>query len=138
MAELEAATIRHALSVARSHGFGEVELEAGTSSFAAKLGAAASNGQMPLGLGEANAADSKPKAVPISASCVGFYQPTDSALSIGRHVEKGEIVASIAALGLKNEVESPVSGEIVEVLVRPDQAVEFGQPLALVKASEQI
>lgn len=136
MAELDPATIRHALSVARSHGFGEVELEAGTSTFAAKLGATPSNGQMISTRGEEQGVDSKPKAVAISASCVGFYQPTDSALSIGRHVEKGEIVASIAALGLKNEVVSPVSGEIVEVLVRTDQAVEFGQPLALVKASE--
>ena len=51
-------------------------------------------------------------------------------------MDKGEIVASIAALGLNNDVESPVSGEIIEVLVKPDQAVEFGQALALVKAAE--
>ena len=133
MAELDPATIRHALSVAKAHGFGEIELEAGSSSFAAKLGAAASNGQAHPGVSEADAAP-QVKAVPISASCVGFYQPNDSALSIGRHVDKGEIVASIAALGLKNDVESPVAGEIVEVLVKPDQAVEFGQALALVKA----
>lgn len=135
MAELDPATIRHALSVAKAHGFGEIELEAGSSSFAAKLGAAASNGVAPSGVLETDLA-SQPKAVPIAASCVGFYQPTDSALSIGRHVDKGEIVASIAALGLKNDVESPISGEIVEVLVKPDQAVEFGQALALVKAAE--
>jgi acetyl-CoA carboxylase biotin carboxyl carrier protein len=134
MAELDPATIRHALSVAKSHGFGEVELEAGTSSFAAKLGAYSLNGAVHQPASDAET--TQIKAVPISASCVGFYQPTDSALSIGRHVDKGEIVASIAALGLKNDVESPISGEIVEVLVKPDQAVEFGQALALVKAVE--
>lgn len=135
MAELDPATIRHALSVAKAHGFGEIELEAGSSSFAAKLGAAASNGVAHSGALEADVAP-QAKAVPIAASCVGFYQPTDSALSIGRHVDKGEIVASIAALGLKNDVESPIAGEIVEVLVKPDQAVEFGQALALIKAAE--
>lgn len=135
MAELDPATIRHALSVAKAHGFGEVELEVGSSSFAAKLGAVFTNGAAQMCSTEAK---SEPEAntIAISASCVGFFQPTDSALTLGRHVDKGEIVASIAALGLNNDVESPVTGEIVEVLVKPDQAVEFGQALALVKAAE--
>jgi len=35
---------------------------------------------------------------------------------------------------LFNEIEAEVQGEIVEVLVKEGQLVEFGQPLFLVKA----
>jgi len=33
-----------------------------------------------------------------------------------------------------NEIESDAAGEIVEVLVKPGQPVEYGQPLFAVKA----
>jgi acetyl-CoA carboxylase biotin carboxyl carrier protein len=137
MAELELETIRHALGVAARHGFSQVALESGESSFSAVLGKrksppAHSSAPAP----HAESESPSESRIPITAVCVGFYQPTDGALSLGRQVEQGEIVATIAALGLANDVESPVSGEIVEVLVEPDQPVQFGQPLAYVQAAE--
>ena len=52
---------------------------------------------------------------------------------MGRTVKKGEVVAIVAALGIANEIESKVSGDVVEVLVDTNQAVEFGQLLAKVR-----
>jgi acetyl-CoA carboxylase biotin carboxyl carrier protein len=136
MPGLDRETIRHALEVARREGFQEVELEAASDRFTGRL--APSKGFRPSS--GASAADrdaetgpQEPAPKPITATCVGFYRPSDSKLIVGSKVERGEIVATIAALGLANDVESPVSGEIVEVLVAPDQAVEYGQALALVK-----
>ena len=47
--------------------------------------------------------------------------------------ETGDIVAVISQLGIANDVESRVSGEIVEVLIEENQPVMFGQVLARIK-----
>ena len=39
----------------------------------------------------------------------------------------------VEAMKLFNEIEAEVDGEIVEVLVKNGQLVEYGQPLFLVK-----
>lgn len=138
MADLDLETIRHALAVARQNGLSDVQLEAGGSAFSAVL---AGNGVKPKPSAksdpaEVKTADAPPSnEKPITSPCVGFYKPIDSVFVAGKPVEKGQIVATIQALGLANDVESPVAGEILEVLVAPDQAVEFGQILATVKIS---
>lgn len=50
-------------------------------------------------------------------------------VKIGEKVEKGQTLGIIEAMKLMNEVESPCSGRIVEVLAKNEQMVEFGQPL---------
>jgi biotin carboxyl carrier protein len=50
-------------------------------------------------------------------------------------VERGEIVAVVSGLGLDTEVEAPAGGEIVEVRVKPDQPVEYGQVLARIEVT---
>jgi len=44
------------------------------------------------------------------------------------------IVCIVEAMKLFNEIEAEVNGEIVEILVKNGQLVEYGQPLFLVKA----
>ncbi|WP_108670840.1 acetyl-CoA carboxylase biotin carboxyl carrier protein [Peribacillus acanthi] len=86
----------------------------------------------------------EPKAVnenlhKIVSPMVGtFYQSpspdTDAYVKVGSKVNKDTVVCIVEAMKLFNEIESEVAGEIVEVLVKDGQLVEYGQPLFLVKA----
>lgn len=135
MSELDLATIRHALKVARQNGVREVELEAGENRFVGVLGKTeAKAASAVVGVSAVETRDtSDSDLATITSPCVGFYKPTGSDFTAGKSVEKGQIVAVIQALGLANDVESPFTGVIEEVLVNPDQPVEFGQTLARVK-----
>lgn len=62
-----------------------------------------------------------------------FYvapSPTsDAFVRVGDRVEPDTVVCIIEAMKLMNEIHAEVSGEIVKVLVKNAQAVEYGQPL---------
>ncbi|PLS01703.1 acetyl-CoA carboxylase biotin carboxyl carrier protein [Neobacillus cucumis] len=58
---------------------------------------------------------------------------TDVYVKAGDRVSKDSIVCIVEAMKLFNEIEAEVDGEIVEVLVKNGQLVEYGQPLFLVK-----
>jgi acetyl-CoA carboxylase biotin carboxyl carrier protein len=66
-----------------------------------------------------------------------FYQSSspdaDAYVKAGSKVTKDSIVCIVEAMKLFNEIEAEVNGEIVEVLVKDGQLVEYGQPLFLVK-----
>lgn len=66
-----------------------------------------------------------------------FYQSSspesESFVNVGAKVSKDSIVCIVEAMKLYNEIEAEVNGEIVEVLVKNGQLVEYGQPLFLVK-----
>ncbi|KAB2338471.1 acetyl-CoA carboxylase biotin carboxyl carrier protein [Cytobacillus depressus] len=67
-----------------------------------------------------------------------FYQSSspnaDAYVKVGSKVSNDSIVCIVEAMKLFNEIEAEVNGEIVEVLVKDGQLVEYGQPLFLVKA----
>lgn len=121
--------IREALSLARERSFSHVEVEYEGLSFSAVLECAPPKPNV-------TATSDSPGdegLTPVTAPVVGYYKAAEPPLEVGKRVERGDIVGIVAALGLANEVESPVSGEVVQVLVEPDQPVEFGQSLALVR-----
>ena len=66
-----------------------------------------------------------------------FYSsPTpdaDEYVKAGSKVSKDSIVCIVEAMKLFNEIEAEVNGEVIEVLVKNGQLVEYGQPLFLVK-----
>lgn len=66
-----------------------------------------------------------------------FYaSPTpdaDAYVKVGSTVTKDSIVCIVEAMKLFNEIEAEINGEIVEVLAKSGQLVEYGQPLFLVK-----
>ncbi|WP_342577094.1 acetyl-CoA carboxylase biotin carboxyl carrier protein [Psychrobacillus sp. FSL K6-2843] len=75
----------------------------------------------------------------ITSPMVGtFYQSsspdTPAYVQVGSKVTADSIVCIVEAMKLFNEIEAEVDGEIVEVLVKDGQLVEYGQPLFLVKA----
>jgi len=53
---------------------------------------------------------------------------------VGDKVGDETIVCIVEAMKLFNEIEAEVQGEIVEILVKDGDLVEYGQPLFLVKA----
>lgn len=59
----------------------------------------------------------------------------DAFVQVGSKVTTESIVCIVEAMKLFNEIEAEVSGEIVEILAKDGQLVEYGQPLFLVKAN---
>ena len=120
--------VRHALSVARDRGFAELELTSKAGSFSARLDPIAPK----PGAQKAAQPAAEPQLGEIKSSLVGFYRAAREPLEVGRTVQKGEVVAIVVALGLANDVESKVSGTVVELLIKQDQPVQYGQVLAKV------
>ena len=50
-------------------------------------------------------------------------------VQVGDRIRVGQTVCIVEAMKLMNELESEVSGEVVEILVQNGDPVEFGQPL---------
>ena len=48
---------------------------------------------------------------------------------MGDIVKEGDILCIIEAMKIMNEIKSPYSGEIAEVMVSNEDMVEYGQPL---------
>ena len=79
-------------------------------------------------------ADTQDNRKLIKAPMVGtFYlKPSPTAgpyVEVGKTIQKGDTVCIIEAMKLMNEIESDVSGKIVEVLVNDGEPVEYGMPL---------
>ena len=66
-----------------------------------------------------------------------FYlkpSPTDKPyVEIGQTIKKGETLCIIEAMKLMNEIESEYAGEIVEILVKDGETVEYGTELFKIK-----
>ncbi|MEQ9230517.1 MAG: acetyl-CoA carboxylase biotin carboxyl carrier protein [Cyclobacteriaceae bacterium] len=78
--------------------------------------------------------------VTIKSPMIGtFYRSANpespAFVNVGDNVTTGKPVCIVEAMKLFNEIESDVSGKIVEVLVEDAQPVEFDQPLFLVDPS---
>ena len=61
-----------------------------------------------------------------------FRSPTpekESYVNVGDVVKKGQILCIVEAMKLMNEIESEISGKIVEILVQDSQPVEYGEVL---------
>ena len=74
----------------------------------------------------------------ITSPIVGtFYSASNPAsepfVKVGSMVEEGQVVCILEAMKLMNEIESELNGEILEVLVKNEDMVEFGQKLFKVR-----
>lgn len=52
---------------------------------------------------------------------------------VGDKVKKGQTLCIIEAMKLMNEIESEYDGEVVDILVKNEQMVEYNQPLFIIK-----
>jgi len=57
----------------------------------------------------------------------------DSFVQVGQHVTAGETLCIVEAMKLMNEIESDVTGTIMKILVENTHAVEYNQPMFLIK-----
>jgi acetyl-CoA carboxylase biotin carboxyl carrier protein len=96
--------------------------------------------------GVASTAHESPAAVDpkhtVTAPLVGIFhswaKPKGKpVVAVGDHVKVGQIVGTIQSLNVISEVESPVTGRVVELLVQDGQAVEYGQHLVVIDMSEE-
>lgn len=70
----------------------------------------------------------------IDAPIVGVFYAASAPgkapyVSAGKKVRKGDVVCIIEAMKCMNEIQAEEDGEIVEVLVKDGELVEYGQPL---------
>ena len=70
----------------------------------------------------------------IDAPIVGVFYvapspDSDPYVSVGKKVKKGDTVCIIEAMKCMNEIQAEEDGEIVEVLAKDGELVEYGQPL---------
>lgn len=74
----------------------------------------------------------------VKAPMVGTFYSKSSPTSepfvkVGSKIKKGDTLCIIEAMKLMNEIESEFDGEVVEILVKDEEMVEYGKPLFVIK-----
>ncbi len=136
--------IQELLQLMAEHGLSELELEEGEfkvrlakpTAPVAGVAAPAPMAAAPAAAPAAAAVDSD--LVPIDSPIVGtFYRSpapdADPFVKAGDSVDDEAVVCIVEAMKVMNEVKSGVRGTIAQILVENGEAVEYGQPLFLVK-----
>lgn len=134
MAPLDFALVRHALNLAKKTGMDEVELELGENKFHAVLDEKAKK-VAPAAKPTVAAKPEEPvsKLKPIKSHNVGIFRDQGHPRKVGEEVNVGDVLGSVVALGISNDVISTFQGRIAEVNVLDSEAVEYGQALVVVE-----
>ena len=79
-----------------------------------------------------------PKGTPITSPMVGtFYMASSPGakpfVEVGSTVSTGQVVCIIEAMKHMNEIESEVSGKVIQICVKDGEPVEYGQVLMYVE-----
>jgi acetyl-CoA carboxylase biotin carboxyl carrier protein len=72
----------------------------------------------------------EPASLAITSPGVGIFRP---AVHQGDAIHSGQSIGAIEALGMPTSVDAPRSGSVEEVLVQDGAAVEYGQPLLILR-----
>jgi acetyl-CoA carboxylase biotin carboxyl carrier protein len=94
----------------------------------------------PAALAPAAPAAVDPSIKLVTSPMVGTYYCTPSPenppfVTVGSPIKADSVVCIIEAMKVMNEIQSEISGTVVECLVANGTSVEFGQPLFRVKVS---
>jgi len=94
----------------------------------------------PATLAPAAPAAADPSIKLVTSPMVGTYYCTPSPenppfVTVGSPIKADSVVCIIEAMKVMNEIQSEISGTVVECLVANGTSVEFGQPLFRVKVS---
>jgi acetyl-CoA carboxylase biotin carboxyl carrier protein len=94
----------------------------------------------PAALASAAPAAADPSIKLVTSPMVGTYYCTPSPenppfVTVGSPIKADSVVCIIEAMKVMNEIQSEISGTVVECLVANGTSVEFGQPLFRVKVS---
>jgi len=77
----------------------------------------------------ASSAEERHRAVAVSPT-VGIFRPS---ASVGVRLEAGDRVGTVDLLGIPQDVTAPVNGTLVEIMAAAGDAVEYGEPVAVVE-----
>jgi len=73
-------------------------------------------------------------SAPLMGTFYGSPNPdSENFVKIGDVIEEGQTLCILEAMKLMNEINSEVNGEIVEILVKKEELVEYNQPLFKIK-----
>jgi len=72
----------------------------------------------------------EPATLAIASPLVGIFRPS---VSTGDHVDSGQQIGAIEALGMPTSVDAPRSGTVQELLVHDGSPVEYGEPLLILR-----
>jgi acetyl-CoA carboxylase biotin carboxyl carrier protein len=80
--------------------------------------------------------------VKVTSPMVGFFYHSQTPTSppyiqVGDKITPSQIVGAIEVMGVVNEIEAKVSGEVKKILVEDGHPVEYGQPLFLIESKEE-
>ena len=84
----------------------------------------------PRGPMSAAAPAAEPSTLAIASPLVGIFRPS---VMEGDEVEHGAAIGAIEALGMPTTVDSPQTGTVEQVLIADGGAVEYGQPLVILR-----
>jgi len=87
--------------------------------------------------------DAVPQGHIVTSPVVGVFYDSPAPdqepyVTLGSYVKKGDVLCIIEAMKLMNEVNSPVSGQIKEILVKKASRVEYGQRLFVIDPGQPV
>jgi biotin carboxyl carrier protein len=82
-----------------------------------------------------------PQPRALTAHMVGIFywskdKPVKPAVTVGQHVNRGQIIGFIEAMGIMNELEAGHAGKVVEIAVAGGQPVDYGQTIVVLTDDE--
>lgn len=127
--------IKAALDAAVQNGYRYVKLKCGSEEFVAEVRPSVRKRPKPMApVSQAlDQVHSEPTLAEIKSPVVGYFRERSHPLEPGLEVEAGQVVAEVVAVGLSNDVVSPVQGVVDSVEVRPGDPLEYGQVIATVR-----
>lgn len=132
MSSIDFDLVRHALDVAIQSQMNEVELEVGDSKFFAVIEKkpAPKPAEAPVVAPAAvEAAVAEPTTKPVKAPSVGIFRTAKTPLIAGATVEKGDVIGTVVALGITNEIHTSIAGTVADILVEDGDPIEYGQTI---------
>lgn len=139
--------LKEFIELAKSEGVSELKYQSDDEKFFVSFNSSPSViSHVPQNLQVDNSTQSSPGAEAgaaenldeITSPVVGtFYQSSSPGaepyVKVGDRVRPGQVLCIVEAMKIMNEIESEVSGEIVEICVENENYVEFGQTLFKIK-----
>lgn len=150
-------TVRSLVELMKQHDLSEIDLREGDQKISLKRGsqapiyaapapmqaapmqvaAPAPAGGAPAAAGGESAPAADAHLVAIKSPMVGtFYirpkPEADPFVRVGDHVSEDTVCCIIEAMKVFNDIKAEMSGKVVKVLVKNEEAVEYGQPLFMI------
>jgi acetyl-CoA carboxylase biotin carboxyl carrier protein len=139
MKRLETVTLEQLIALFEESSLTELEIDDGEFSVRMKRGGSAQNEVVPI-VSPVVSSTQEPveETETITSPIVGTFYLTPAPdappyVGTGSRVEAGDVIATIEAMKLMNQLEAEFACEIVSILARPETMVEVGQPLFAVR-----